>query len=329
MLDASGYSVVAPAQTLAEEILAIVMRYRRVAAETEPCAGAYCAHCLAPHLGRIEAAIARDEPVTFVLPAFPGKSPNPGKVLGPRPDMAERQSLIFLNSLCRRIQALYAPGAHIVLCSDGRVFNDAVGIPDSDITRYQLDLDALITELGAEHLSTFNLDDVLDGRSGDDFDAMRARLMAEHAEPIEVLQAAVRAGGEPLRLYCGITRFLLEDAKRPGSTVSNTALQKDCRRRAYEVIQRSKAWDGLIAKRFPRAVRLSIHPQSCGSRKIGVHLLDTSDQWLTPWHGVAVEVEGRFRLMKRSHAERLGAELVSRDGRPSHYVANAWPTEAR
>jgi pyoverdine/dityrosine biosynthesis protein Dit1 len=201
-----------------------------------------------------------------------------------------------------------------------------VGIPDGDITTYQRDLDALIAELGAENLSTFNLDDVFDGYG---FEAMRTRLMAEHGEPVEALQAAVRAGGEARRLYCGITRFLFEDALRPGMTISKTALQKDCRRRAYEVTRRSKAWDRLLAECFPDAVRLSIHPQACGSRKIGIHLMETTDEWLTPWHGVAVEVKGRFRLMKRKHVEALDAELVFRNGRPSHYVASELPEEAR
>jgi pyoverdine/dityrosine biosynthesis protein Dit1 len=103
-------------------------------------------------------------------------------------------------------------------------------------------------------------------------------------------------------------------------TISRTALQKDCRRRAYEVVQRSKAWGALLATCFPDAVRLSIHPQACGSEKIGIHLMMTADSWLTPWHGVAVEAEGRFVLLKRREAESLGAKLVFQNGRPSHYV---------
>ncbi|MGQ0505022.1 MAG: L-tyrosine/L-tryptophan isonitrile synthase family protein [Myxococcaceae bacterium] len=265
-------------------------------------------------------AIERDEPIVFVLPAFPGKSPNPAKVLGPRPDMAERQSIVFLHEFCRRIATIYGPGARIVLCSDGRVFSDVVGIKESDITTYQQDLSALIRELGADALSTFDLDEVFTGCS---FNEMRACLIAAHGEPIEALQVAVRAGGAAQRLYRGITRFLLEDAVRPEMTISRTALQKDCRRRAYQVVQRSKAWDALLATRFPEAVRLSIHPQVCGSRKIGIHMMKTADEWLTPWHGAAVEIGGRFVLLKRRRAEALGAKLVFKNGRPSHYVLDA------
>ena len=85
------------------------------------------------------------------------------------------------------------------------------------------------------------------------------------------------------------------------------------------MIQRSKAWSELIAIRFPDAVRLSIHPQSCGATKLGIRLIEP-DNWQTPWHGVAVDVGGRFLLFKRAQAETLGALLIHRQGRPSHYV---------
>src|SRR5207237_1208071 len=119
-------------RAVATAILALVMGHRRVPSESGLCAQHECAACVTQHIGRVMSAIERREPVVFVLPAFPGKSPNPAKVLGPRADMAERQSLAFLNALCLRIQKIYAPGARIVLCSDGRVFNDVVGIDEKD-----------------------------------------------------------------------------------------------------------------------------------------------------------------------------------------------------
>ena len=97
------------------------------------------------------------------------------------------------------------------------------------------------------------------------------------------------------------------------------SIQKESRVRAYTVIQRSKAWGELVEKYFPDAVRLSIHPQACGSKKLGIKLIEP-DNWQTPWHGVAVLVDGRYTLLKRAQAESLGAHLVTRFGRPSHYV---------
>jgi L-tyrosine isonitrile synthase len=113
------------------------MRYQRKRTAPSSCVGSPCLNCTAVHRRRVESFVAAYEPVDFVLPAFPGKSPNRAKVLGSTPDMAEQLSLHFLQSLCDRVQERYAPGARMIICSDGRVFSDLVRIPDADITRYQ------------------------------------------------------------------------------------------------------------------------------------------------------------------------------------------------
>ena len=104
----------------------------------------------------------------------------------------------------------------------------------------------------------------------------------------------------------------------PGQTMSRSALQKICKQRAYIVVQRSRAWSELVAERFPHAVRLSIHPQTCGTSKLGIRLME-AENWMTPWHGVAVDLGERFVLLKRGQAEELGARLVFHANKPSHY----------
>lgn len=313
----------------ADVVLKILMKHQRSVGTDPSCEADSCVNCQAPHRSRILSAMSRDEALPFVLPAFPGKSPNPAKVLGHLPDLAEKNALQFLQRICERIQTVYAPGAKILLCSDGRVFSDAVGMRDANITEYQEELNRMISDLGLSSLSTFSLDEVYFGLS---FDQMRTQLMDQHGEPLESLKESVRRGADPRsaslddqekhRLYCGITRFLFEDSLFPGQTQSRTALQKSSRVRAYEVIRRSQAWGALIQNRFPESVRLSIHPQGCGAKKLGIHLTDSRfqrDQWLTPWHGVSVERDGQYTLLKRAQAEALGARLIHRNGRPSHY----------
>ena len=315
-------------EAIAKKILLDIMKFRRVSGPPPTCASAPCKKCLEPHLSKIISAVTQGLPITFVLPAFPGKSPNPAKVLGALPDMGEKRALEFLQSLCDQVKQYYSPGAHIILCSDGRVFSDVVGMRDEDVTSYQRELSLIITESGFTSISTFDLDDLFDGLN---FDQMRTRLMEQYGEPLDILKAAVSRGGkihdcsvddkEANRLYCGITRFLVEDAMFPGQKQSRTSIQKECRTRAYEVIQRSQAWGNWVEARFPSAVRLSIHPQTCGAKKLGIRLIEP-DHWLTPWHGVAVEVSGRFILLKRTQAEQLGARLIHLNGRPSHYILN-------
>ena len=306
---------------VAKNILIDVMRFRRSTGLHTDCVASPCEKCLAPHLSKVATAVERREPVTFVLPAFPGKSPNLAKVFGPLPDMAERRALEFLQHLCDRIKQVYQPGARIILCSDGRVFSDVVGMRDEDVTAYQQELSKMIADLGLTSISSFNLEELYE-ESG--FDQMRGQLMQQYGESVDFLKASVSNGDqETVRLYCGITRFLVEDAMFPGQKKSRTAIQKECRIRAYEVIQRSQAWSELIEARFADAVRLSIHPQGCGAKKLGIRLINSTfgpENWQTPWHGVAVEVGGQIILLKRAQAEALGARLVTQFGRPSHYV---------
>ncbi|MGH3984519.1 MAG: L-tyrosine/L-tryptophan isonitrile synthase family protein [Pseudonocardiaceae bacterium] len=307
----------ARAHEISVDILMVLMQHQRLVRRVT-CTSRPCARCIAAHQERVARFVSRHAPVDFALPAFPGKSPNKSKVIGVAPDMAEQRSLDFLHKLCDRIQRIYTPGAHVIICSDGHVFSDLVHIADSDITLYQAKLRGMIGKNGPGPLQLFGLDGQYRGRT---YEMMRVALMESYGEDLDDLKRRVRAGGDLLTLYRGLTRFLLEDADGPGHKKSRAALQRECRERAYGVMQRSRAWGRLIAERFPEAVRLSIHPQHCGSAKLGINLLETSDNWITPWHGTAVDVGGRFVLMKRHEAETLGADLVYVDGRPSHFVA--------
>lgn len=318
-------SVSSSATEKAKSILADVMPFRRVPKTEHSCGDVHCEACAAPHLSKVIWAVERNKPIPFVLPAFPGKSPNPQKVLGLLPDQAERLSLRFLEKLCENIATYYAPGAEIRLCSDGRVFSDVVGMREDAITAYQVELDRLIDEMSLSALSTFNLDAIYNHRN---FVHMRAELMQLHGAPLDVLKQKIRKGAKPTadpeekeanRMYRGMTRFLFEDAMHPGQTKSRSKVQKEARSKAYEVIRRSNAWSALLAAHFPQAVRLSIHPQACGSKKLGIRLIG-NESWMTPWHGVAVETKEGYTLLKRSEAEALGATLLyAQNGKPSHY----------
>lgn len=187
-------------------------------------------------------------------------------------------------------------------------------MPDDPIDAYADELRALIGRLDLTRLSVFDLRDVL----GDlPHDAKRAHVHDRYAPTLDALRAEVRADAPTLALYRGITRFLVDDTA--GFTGTRSALQRECRRRAYGVIQRSRAWGELIAEHHPHAVRLSIHPQPVGAAKFGIRLLDAPDAWTTPWHSAALrEQDGSWTLMPRARAQRLG-RMVHRDGRPSHF----------
>lgn len=305
-------------KVLARRILQGVLKHRRLPAG-DCCAGQGCPLCGEQQLEKVEAYIQAGEPIRFALPGFPAKSSNRGKVLGPLPDFAEHLALQFLQGICDDIAGVYDPGARIIVCSDGHVFSDLVGVPDEDVSQYSEQLREMCGETGVDSVDLFGLEDEYPGLS---FDHRRQCLVRAYGEQLTALQERIRQGAPEQRTFNGIARFLMEDIAALEPNRSRNWVRNTCKELAYHMVQRSAAWGRLVETRFPDAVRLSIHPQPCGSSKLGIYLVEAHDDWLTPWHGVAVDVGNGFQLMKRHQAEALGAQLIYRHGRPSHFAVS-------
>src|SRR5262249_18339107 len=138
-------------------------------------------------------------------------------------------------------------------------------------------------------------------------------------------------------LFDGIHRFLFEDRVVLEPHKTRSQVRRECKALAYAVIQRSNAWSHLVASEFPKALRLSIHPQAPHARKIGIRLTrpprmgEKEDVWLTPWHGVAVrDPWGHWAFMRRHDAEAIaGARIVHVRGQPSHFEVGSMEVAER
>ena len=304
-----------PAQAaIGRNILERLFHHRRL--ETSgACADRPCEQCFALHLPRVLRFVSTNEPIHFLLPAFPAKSPNPNKALGRLPDMAEEVALRFLDQVCAEIRELYSPGARITICSDGRVFSDLVGITDQDVTDYGFEMERFRDRIATRSLDWFRMEDLFETS---EHSVMRNQLVHHYAEPLAAIQRRVHDHEQHRLLFNGIQRFLFEDRVAIETGKSRSQIRNECKELTYLVMQRSDAWGRLLSDCFPGAVRLSIHPQIAHAEKIGIRLGEASDAWITPWHGVAVESAGRFQFMRLNQAQDLGARVVTRFGRPSH-----------
>ena len=52
------------------------------------------------------------------------------------PDLGERLALIRLDEFLISVNKLYAPGAHLVIFSDGRIYCDIPGVSDEVVDAY-------------------------------------------------------------------------------------------------------------------------------------------------------------------------------------------------
>lgn len=257
-----------------------------------------------PLMGRIQEKMGQGQELVFVLPAFPAKSPSPEKTSGENPDWAEVLALQGLQSLCERLTLLYAPGARVVICSDGRVFSDVVGVSDASIDRYGQGIDQIIREFSLDRLSTFNMEDLFPGL---DPEELRAGPLQQFSRSVTEVRELVRSQDNHRRLFNGIHRFLLEDALVLNPGRSRSQLEKEMKERTYELLRRSDAWSEMLKLRFADDLRLSIHPYPPEHEKFGVKLVRSSERWATPWHNVAVKIGGRFELMHLKDAVKLRA----------------------
>src|SRR3990167_580060 len=146
------------AKILAQKLLHIFYKHRRELNASTKCVHKNHNDCRAIHLNKIIECIQNRECINFILPAFPAKSSNKNKTVGPFPDLGERLALKFLNQLCEKIGSLYTPGAKIIICADGRVFNDLVMVSDTNVSLYTEEIEKIICEDRLSHLSTFKLD---------------------------------------------------------------------------------------------------------------------------------------------------------------------------
>ncbi|KTD21956.1 pyoverdine biosynthesis protein PvcA [Legionella lansingensis] len=271
-----------------------------------------CSHCQQPHLKRLLNLIEKKEMITLILPAFPAKSANRQKTLSSDPDLGEIMSLNRLNELCRSINQLHQTGVKLIICSDGRVFNDLVLVSDEEVNRYQQGIKQIIAQQKLRFLAVFSLDDVYETQN---YQLMRNQLMAAYGESLSSLKQRLILDNHALYQFNGIHRFVVEDQLALNEHLSKNQIRRLAKETAYEVVRRSNAWSRLLAEHFPAALRLSIHPQPCGSDKLGIQFLPAANRWATPWHNVLLKKGDSWELIKRKEAERLGAKLNH-----DHYV---------
>jgi pyoverdine/dityrosine biosynthesis protein Dit1/AcrR family transcriptional regulator len=296
-------------EPLAQQLLSKIFARRRVLAGV----GAPGPAAFALHLPRVQHFLDTRRPLQLVLPAFPAKAPNPQKVLGSLPDMAERLALGSLLGLIEELKTLYPVGASLVICSDGHVFADVVGVSDAQVSAYRQELERLLENLKAP-IRLFGLEDAFPDA---DFETARQQLLKHYASSDQEIEERARAHPAHRAQLDGIHRFMFEDQLARFPEKSRTSLRKQSYPIAIEVVRRSDAWGRLITAAFPDALRLSIHPQPDISDKIGIQLMPTEDAWLTPWHGAALYQKAvGFTLIKRAQAPE--ACVVMYQDRPDY-----------
>lgn len=258
-----------------------------------------------PIIAQLQRMAGEGLPLKFLLPAFPAKSPSHKKTAGVLPDLGEVLALQSLNRFCEQLSQVYAPGAQIVICSDGRIFSDVVKVNDETIDRYQAGIAGIIAEYQLEHLSTFAMDDLFPELQGNE---LRQRVLWQFGKCEEEVRHLVLTQDNDRSLFNGLHKFMVEDLWGAEPHKSRNQVSKEAKPLTYELMRRSDAWSQLLNHYHKGALRLSIHPYPLTHEKFGVHLVSSSSKWATPWHNVTVKIGESYQLMHLEQAMALHAK---------------------
>jgi len=333
-------------QEIAGKIARIIGQHRTPHSKV-PCSKLECPDCSTAIQDTILPFIEKDETIQMTLAAFPFKASSKNKCISENPDMAEVISLKFLNSIMTDIKKDYNPAAKLTIFNDGLMFTPIVVNPtDRQTLKYVKNIKGIIHYVGADEnieiktIADFYPDirkgreDILDKYPHSISDIKQKALDPNNAEvDIEYYQGSKRFAQEKIAALEDyeleemiIDRFqhqaddpkgiqyhsyiktiqMSPDRKLPKNQKDKLAGDIAC-----DSIRRSKAWGMFINTQQPGALRLSCHPQPCGSSKVGIYLTKEHKNWGTPWHLTAVDIgNGEFILAKRAEAEKLGFEMI-------------------
>ncbi|KZV89799.1 Clavaminate synthase-like protein [Exidia glandulosa HHB12029] len=221
-------------------------------------------------LATVDAFVREASRIALVLPAFPFKSPSNKKVLGTLPDMAEEIVLRRLEDLCRAIDDVYEPGCLLHIVSDGIVYGELLGVPDSTVAAYNEELRRLTDVLKLTHIDFVRVADLLihgpqlgPPLSPEDYIASapttRAQFLAVALEHYDLKFLLANDVGA-LRTYRGYLRFLeldLDGNARlqgpDGRKRSNSERGKILSGIAKEMMINGARFSWLVQQKFPDA----------------------------------------------------------------------------
>ncbi|KAF2134818.1 hypothetical protein P153DRAFT_352752 [Dothidotthia symphoricarpi CBS 119687] len=257
-------------------------------------------------LNRVYGYVEKNLPIQLALPAFPCKSPNPNKVGGIMPDLAEHIAMDVLHDFVKEVNAVYEPGATMWVINDGHVFSDCIGVDDEMIDTYDACMAAIYAQRFPEDIGPVpsikfkGLKNIF-AADHDGFQGLSKMLSGSHKMPhpvktqltgdAELCRKLMLGIGGPdrayirslieqqepdaLQLYRGQTRFMLEDlADIPSvKSLSGKQKKKTAALVAEEMMSRNQAYSNLTELLLPNYVRLSIHAHNNKGPKFAIRLL--------------------------------------------------------
>jgi pyoverdine/dityrosine biosynthesis protein Dit1 len=269
---------------------------------------------------KIRDRIVNKKSIRLMLPSFPYKSPNPKRVLGPMPDLAEELSIQSLSKLCSSINSITPFGCELIIASDGRVYGDLQqewwpDFNDQTITSYRTALEKMIATQSS-HIRIFSLDEL-----GIHYGRDVPSYLENYSPDINLISNKIVNDPCQKRVYTDMKYFRQEELKcsPAAKLLTKKAIKRAAAAFTIQQIRRGHAWSNIVDKYFPDTIRLSVHSHF-NTEKLGISLtknilpncygLDP-----TPWHNCAlISNQGKsVKFIKYSEGLEAGAKVLYKE----------------
>lgn len=235
-------------------------------------------------------------PIKIRMIGFPFKSTNiEQKVISNSPDMAERHSLEYLQSILKQLNDIYPKGVQLILICDGSAFSDLLGIPDETIVEYEQSLKRLASDLSYISIACHK-DIVKKAKSLQEIRDIIDSYPPNDEEFDKKIKEDKKISSE-LDIYN--KRIAKELNHSKGKELKNSKDQS-ISEISKLILKRSLRFGSLIKEKYAneKMIHASVHYQKNAGKKIGIKLSETS--FITPWHGVfVVSKDGSSKIMHK------------------------------
>lgn len=235
-------------------------------------------------IDHIAQLVAKKHPLNMLVVSFPFKSANHDKkTLSALPDMAERRSLEYLQTILNEIKQVYPPGVQLTVFCDGIPFAPLFHIPYSNVVTYQQALQALASDLPDIKLYT----------AADLMRDHHLKQLEDINTLIDTFNQVSKASGQSVAETTR-KRLALEFDYPAGQVL---LAKEPLKNLASRLSSREAAFQNYIHTSFPAAhyLRLTVHFYHDVSKKFGIKLSPHS--CVTPYHGVLVEeIDGSWSI---------------------------------
>lgn len=270
---------------------------------------------LIPHLDifrrEIAASIQEQRAIRIVLPTLPFKSQNP--LAFPREsstiDLGEWLHLAQVRDLCASIEAVYTPGLHVTLLTDGLVYAELFGTGNDEACIYRERVTEIKETMGlSENIDVIDMQWLVDRepeflRVQQHIRRTIARLERTNPDICERMSALRRS----MLLHIRVPEYDFDSfvhiVNNAASGLPRT-IERSARNTAagYASFLLAMRWLHITDRAFPNTIRATVHPKP--APQLPLHLVNRHSNCF-PYNGVAL-------VSRESLAERKNVRRATR-----------------